>query len=191
MSRKHNSITNPLDQEVNDEKRRAVPKLTLDADDEARNVSLSFDAEDQIQACKELMTRLSIQDNAIFTGMLTQIVALGESSKEVSPDAANFITAFAASVEPQDQIETLLATQMAATHQSIMMMGRRMMRAETLSQQDAAERAFNKLCRTFTTQMTALKKHQANAPQNVLVEHVEVTDGGQAIVGHVHHSNRG
>ena len=191
MSRKDNSITNPLDQEMNNEKRRTVPKLTLDADDEARSVSLSFDAEDQIQACKELMTQLSIQDNAIFTGILTQIVALGESSKEVSPDAANFITAFAASVEPQDQIETLLATQMAATHQSIMMMGRRMMRAETLSQQDAAERAFNKLCRTFTTQMTALKKHQANAPQNVLVEHVEVTDGGQAIVGHVHHSNRG
>lgn len=71
MVSKDKSITNPIEQEVNNEKRRTVPKLTPDADDEARSLSLGFDAKDQIEACKELMTRLSIQDNAIFTGTLT------------------------------------------------------------------------------------------------------------------------
>lgn len=63
------------------------------------------------------------------------------------------------------------------------------MRAGTLSQQDAVELAFNKLCSTLTRQMTASIKHRAKAQQTVLVEHVEVTDGGQAIVGNLHHSN--
>ncbi len=59
---------------------------------------------------------------------------------------------------------------------------------ETLPQQDSAERAFNKLARTFTAQVEALKRYRTGGEQKVTVEHVHVHQGGQAIVGTV---NRG
>jgi hypothetical protein len=52
-------------------------------------------------------------------------------------------------------------------------------------QQDSAERAFNKLTRTFTTQVEALKRYRTGGEQKVVVEHVTVNAGGQAIVGAV------
>lgn len=46
-----------------------------------------------------------------------------------------------------------------------------------------------KLTRTFTAQMEALSKYRNKGKQKITVEHVEVKDGGQAIVGNV--ENRG
>ncbi|MCP4385048.1 MAG: hypothetical protein GY798_27155 [Hyphomicrobiales bacterium] len=56
---------------------------------------------------------------------------------------------------------------------------------ENFQQQDSAERAFNKLARTFTTQVEALKRYRTGGKQTVRVERVTVNEGGQAIVGNV------
>jgi hypothetical protein len=51
---------------------------------------------------------------------------------------------------------------------------------------DLYERTFNKLARTFTAQMAALKNHRSpHGQQKMVVEHVNVHEGGQAIVGQV------
>lgn len=42
-----------------------------------------------------------------------------------------------------------------------------------------------KLMSLFTSQKEALKKHRTGGQQKVVVEHVHVNDGGQAIVGTV------
>jgi hypothetical protein len=70
-------------------------------------------------------------------------------------------------------------------------MARRLNHVETVPQQDAAERALNKLARTFATQLEALKRYRTGGQQKVLVEHVTVHKGGQAIVGNVSHGGRG
>ena len=49
----------------------------------------------------------------------------------------------------------------------------------------SAERAFNKLARTFTAQVEALKRYRSRGEQTVRVEHVHVNEGGQAIIGDV------
>ena len=67
----------------------------------------------------------------------------------------------------------------------------RLAKANTIHHRDRAERAFNKLARTFTTQVEALKRHRTGGQQKVTVEHVHVHEGGQAIVGHVEHSAEG
>ena len=54
-----------------------------------------------------------------------------------------------------------------------------------IPQQDSAERAFNKLARTFVVQMEALKRYRTGGEQRVTVQHVTVNEGGQAIVGAV------
>jgi hypothetical protein len=88
-------------------------------------------------------------------------------------------------VKPRDERKAMLATQMGAIHAATMMLARRLNHVETIAQQDAAERALNKLARTFTTQMDALKRYRTGGQQKVTVEHVTVNSGGQAIVGAV------
>jgi hypothetical protein len=93
-------------------------------------------------------------------------------------------------IEPRDQVETMLAAQMAATHNATMTFARRLNHVENIPQQDSAERAFNKLARTFALQVEALKRYRSAGEQTVRVEHVTVNEGGQAIVGNVAHGGR-
>ena len=58
-------------------------------------------------------------------------------------------------------------------------------RHDNIPQQDSAERAFNKLARTFAVQVEALKRYRTGGEQKVTVQHVTVNEGGQAIVGSV------
>ena len=86
-------------------------------------------------------------------------------------------------VEPRDQLETMLAAQMAAVHMATMTFAGRFGRAETIIQQESAERALGRLTRTFAQQMEALKRYRTGGQQKVTVEHVTVQAGGQTIVG--------
>jgi hypothetical protein len=88
-------------------------------------------------------------------------------------------------IKPNDQLEAMLAAQMAAIHIAMMTFTQRLDAVENIPQQDSAERALNKLARTFTTQMETLKRYRTGGQQNVTVHHVSVSDGGQAIVGNV------
>ena len=85
----------------------------------------------------------------------------------------------------RDQVEAMLAAQMAAVHMASMTFARHLAHVENIPQQDSAERAFNKLTRTFAAQMSALKAYRSRGEQKMTVQHVHVGEGGQAIVGQV------
>jgi hypothetical protein len=72
-----------------------------------------------------------------------------------------------------------------------MTLARRLNHVKEIPQQDSAERAFNKLCRTFAVLVETLKRYRSGGEQTVRVEHVTVNEGGQAIVGNVSHGGRG
>ncbi len=88
-------------------------------------------------------------------------------------------------VPARDQVEAMLAAQMAAVHMAAMTFARRLANVETIPQQDSAERAFNKLARTFAAQVEALKRYRSSGEQKMTVQHVHVAEGGQAIAGNV------
>jgi hypothetical protein len=90
-----------------------------------------------------------------------------------------------AGIAPSDELEGMLALQMVAIHNATITFARRLAHVETIAQQDSAEKALNKLTRTFTMQMAALQKHRSGGKQKVIVKHVHVNEGGQAIVGNV------
>ena len=48
-------------------------------------------------------------------------------------------------IEPRDQVEAMLAAQMAAVHMASMTFARRLAHVDTITQQDSASNAFNKL----------------------------------------------
>ncbi len=119
------------------------------------------------------------------------VAAYWGQGKSVDESGLNFMLAVVKGVEPRDQVEAMLAAQMAAVHMATMTLARRLAHVENIQQQDSAERAFNKLARTFAAQVEALRRHRTGGEQKVTVEHVTVNEGGQAIVGNVSHGGRG
>ena len=88
-------------------------------------------------------------------------------------------------VPPENEIEAMLAEQMAATHVLAMKELGHLRRADILVQHDSHGSMAVKLLRTFTMQAEALAKLKRGGEQVVRVEHVNVFPGGQAIVGTV------
>ena len=92
-------------------------------------------------------------------------------------------------IQPQDEIEGILAVQMIAVHNMAMeTIKRAMITGQTFEGEESYVNYATKMLRTFTTQMEALKKYRTGGYQKVTVEHVHVNEGGQAVVGVV---NRG
>jgi hypothetical protein len=85
-------------------------------------------------------------------------------------------------LDPRDHLEMMLASQMAAVRVAVLRAAGELARANTFPQQDIAERTFNKLARTFVTQVEALKRYRTGGEPKV---HVSVSEGGRAIVGNV------
>jgi hypothetical protein len=79
----------------------------------------------------------------------------------------------------------MLAAQRAAVHNATMTFARRLDHIDTIPQQDSAQNAFNKLARTFATQVSPLKDYRSKGEQKMTVQDVHVAEGGQAIVGNV------
>jgi hypothetical protein len=138
-----------------------------------------------------MMADLGTCDPSFMAGVQIQIAGIGAHGRTIDEGASNFLLSVVRGVQPRDELEAMLAVQMGAIHQATMMMARRLNHVETIPQQDAAERALNKLARTYATQMEALKRYRTGGQQKVTVEHVTVNAGGQAIVGAVAHGGRG
>ncbi len=132
-----------------------------------------------------LMKAIGTTDSDFYGGLLGQLVNVGSPGREPDEEGTNFMLAIVKGVEPRDQIEAMLAAQMAAVHTASMTFARRLAHVDNLQQQDSAERAFNKLTRTFAAQVAALKDYRSKGEQKMTVQHVHVADGGQAIVGNV------
>ncbi len=124
-------------------------------------------------------------------GLLTQLANAATKGQIVDERQLNFMLAMVTGIEPRDQLEAMLAAQIAAVHNATMAFARRLNHVDNIPQQDSAERAFNKLARTFASQVEALKRYRSSGNQTVRVEHVSVNEGGQAIVGNVAHGGRG
>jgi hypothetical protein len=132
-----------------------------------------------------LMEAIGASEPDFVTPFLDQLVNAGTIGRKADPAGMNFMLAVVKGIEPRDQIEAMLAAQMAAVHMASMTFARRLNHVENIPQQDSAERAFNKLTRTFATQMEALKRYRTGGQQKVTVEHFHNHAGGQAIVGNV------
>ena len=61
----------------------------------------------------------------------------------------NFLLSVIKGIEPKDQVETMLAAQMAIVHTLTMYFAQHLAAAETPVLQASAERTLNKLARTF------------------------------------------
>lgn len=116
-----------------------------------------------------------------------RVMAVMRNRGEDTPpeSATNAALAAVDAVEPQNEIEAQLAVQMAGTHEVAMEMLTRAKLADTTDHLERYGTLATKLLRTYTTQVEALAKLRRGGSQKVVVEHVHVYQGGQAIVGQV------
>ena len=161
--------------------RMDVPRLKI----ETSKSGLSYTTEhiDDLAGKALIMEAIGTTDLDFFASFLVQLATVGGG--EPDEIKLNFMLAVVKGFKPRNQEEAMLASHMATTHTAIMKYSRLLAEAEYVEQRDSAERILNRLMRTFVTQMEALKKYRAGGEQTVTVQQVNISEGGQAIVGNV------
>jgi hypothetical protein len=163
--------------------RRRVPKVKLQS---APGKPLKLDYP-PIEAAR-LMATFGTVDLGFADLMLSGLVNAavdGSPSNPPSEGAINRVLAAATGIGARDEIEGMLATQMVATHFAAITLLRRLKGAENIPQQSSAGSLAVKLLRTYTIQVEALQRYRGKGQQRVIVEHVHIHSGAQAIVGAV------
>ena len=166
-----------------------TPRIKVSHD--KTGTAMSLDHPDGLVGSALLTEALGTVDGDFVNGLLTQLGKASSQDQRPNESAINFLLSVIKGAKPKDQFEAMLAAQMAAIHTATMRLTRQLANVETVEQQDSAERALNKLARTYAMQMEALKRYRIGGEQKVTVQYVSVNEGGQAIVGNVNQAAGG
>jgi hypothetical protein len=163
--------------------RPPAPNLKISKVDKGGSVAL--DHPDRDTGWLMLVNALGTTTYEFADGLISQLLNVGTNGQDCDGKGPNFMLSIIRGINPQDEVESMLAAQMAAVHMATMTVARRLNHVENIPQQDSASNAFNKLARTFAVQLEALNRYRTGGEQRVTVQHVTVNEGGQAIVGAV------
>jgi hypothetical protein len=145
-------------------------------------IGRSVDHSHQLVGRALVMDALASADEDFLNGIKYQLANASAHDQDIDERGLNFMLSVIKGIEPRDQLEAMLAAQMAAVHVATMTVARDLAPVKIS--------AFNKLTRTFAMQMEALKRYRSGAEQEVTLQHVSVAEGGQAIIGNVTHAPR-
>ena len=130
--------------------------------------------------------------NDMLINQVGRTLWLKHSDAATLDQQANALVQAMIGIRPQDELEGMMAAQLIAAHSASMECFRRAMLAEqTFDGRRENLNQANKLSRTFATLLEALNRHRGKGQQKVVVEHVHVHSGGQAVVGVVEHQGGG
>jgi hypothetical protein len=176
------------------EKRKAVlPPTPLivcnisEADEDGkREAKLKVDHSDINAGYQMIADAIGSGDMTFTLGLLLD-ASMVATNLDGAPkvERVNYALSIVKGIKPRDQVEAMLAMQMAAIHMAAVATAGYLGASKSAKNIDLHERGLNKLSRTFTTQMEALKRYRSKGNQRIVVERVNVSDGGQAIVGNV------
>jgi len=114
--------------------------------------------------------------------------ALRQRDGTIDPAEMDTVIAIVSGQRPKNELEAMVVCQMAVTHALTMRSFGNLNRSESIQQQDSNALAVARLTKAFASQIDALAKLRRGGEQRVVVEHVHVYPGGQAIVGTVNHT---
>lgn len=154
-----------------------------------RRIAISQDGE-QIKAevpdAQMLRDLFGTGDTRLASAMLHHLIfAAGTTDTGQAEADRDFLLSVVEDFAPRDAVERLLITQMAATHVALMRAAKLQADAKYAESLDVYSNSYNRLARTFTAQAEQLRRHRTGGQSKVIVEHVTVNEGGQAIVGNV------
>jgi hypothetical protein len=155
------------------------------------------DPEDDL-LCAKVSEALGTADPDLLTHLLDQViksfkgvVSADGLDEDKGVEAANRAMAILTGIQPRDEIESMLAVQMIGVHNMAMeTMGRAMLGGQTFEGRQCNVNFATKMLRTFIAQVETLKRYRGGGEQKMIVEHVHVNEGGQAVVGTVNTRGR-
>jgi hypothetical protein len=160
---------------------KTAPKLKL-----LKNDLIKIDHPNSLVGELLVMEALGTGDQDFMEGIVRQLSNASGSPKQLADEPElNFMLSVVVGINPHDQVETMIAAQMAVIHSAAMKAAQRLARAEILLELESAERMLNKLVRSFTALTEALKRHRTVEEGTTVQNNVSVCEGGQAIVGHL------
>ncbi|WBQ11329.1 hypothetical protein L2D01_05975 [Hyphomonadaceae bacterium ML37] len=128
---------------------------------------------------------------AVQTRVINDVIATLWMPKDLSPEdraaRANAALLIFARLAPRDEAEAMLAIQMIAAHNAATECYRRsMIPNQTFEGRDQALKHAAKMSALYDKLLASYDKRRGKRDQTVVVKHVTVKDGGQAILGDVH-----
>lgn len=150
-------------------------------------VGLRFDSESDAVEKLNLHASLGFKNTAAVNLLVEQLLRLSAAGiEEQDATRLNRTIAMLDELAPNDGPEGMLAAQMVAVHDTAMQcFSRANIEGQTFAGRELNLKHGAKLIRAFAQQLQALDKHRRNGQQQVVVKHVHVNEGGQAIVGNV------
>ena len=125
-------------------------------------------------------------DPALQDQLLSQAASAVPNSAGREIATLNHLSAALHGIRPKDSLEGMLAIQMVAVHTLAMTcMGRATREDQSDLGVEVNVNRATKLIRTFVIQTEALVRYRGKGEQKMVVEHVHIHKGGQAIVGPV------
>jgi len=170
-----------------------LPKVTIKNTD-GKAAIYTDDVDDRLVNIVSLLNSFgttSCNFQSYIMSELLDATCIGNKQEPYSEQNMNGIIAAMHSINPKDEIESMLASQMLATHFASMRCMRALKTSDIINQQDSNGNLAVKLMRTYTMQMEALQRYRGKGQQKMTVEHIHVHAGGQAIVGNLNHSQEG
>lgn len=122
--------------------------------------------------------------NRMIADQVWNALWTGNADKTTIDNHLNAVAGALTGIRPANELEGMLAAQLIAAHNAAMECYRRaMLQGQTFEGRQAALSQAGKLSRTFSSLLDTFHRQRGRAPQKVVVEHVHVHAGGQAVVG--------
>lgn len=173
------------------ERRKTAPLIKFDVTDTGDNkANINFSHPEPAIGAVLLMDAFGTTNEQFSDAVVMQLANVASTGGKVNGRKLNAAVAMVAGIKPNDEVEAMLAAQMAAVHYATMNAALYLNNANMLPQIDSYTNALSKLARTFTAQVEALKKYRSSGEQSIRVQHVNV-NAEQAIVGDVQTGGRG
>jgi hypothetical protein len=170
-----------------DEARLPVPRLIVGIDEKG-NPAWGFAAVPAEVGKAQLRDLFGTVSDAFVCGQLDALFHTFSQGLGRPPEQAQLEAALAliAGVRPRNELEAALAVQMAATHAIALRLNRRLMKTDPVMSDflDAGIIA-SKFMRAFAAQVEALSRLRRPAMQVVRVERIDISHGGQAVIGNI------
>ena len=188
MTKKSNSALRSTEESEHEEQSASpIPNTPPRLEQTSSERNYSLDERDFIKVAEAF----GLRDFDAAIGLLEGVAKVFRP-QGLNVDTANRLLAILHDTGPRDPIEGMIVTQMIAVNHAAMTMARRITDSEnSVLETEVATNLATKLQRTFVALVEALHRYRSAGKQTVVVEHVHVHKGGQAVVGNVHSKGGG
>lgn len=164
------------------------PRSQLTVKDGATSVKAA-EGEDDLLYYAALLEALGTSSMPFHNATMNNVISVMSPGRNVTADQYNAAVAIMAAVEPQNELEATLASQMVAANDCAMRCMRSMVGSDFVDHHKMYGDLANKFMRTFTAQFEALARVRRGGEQ--IVKHVHVNEGGQAVIAGTINQGRG